>query len=138
MIRKTKMKIIINISAIFIILTSFKAVAYETDTHKAINEYIAHKTIDDFSLDAYLKYYLVFENGIEKNLESYKKRRVFQWLGEGGKLEDNQLRFINHFHDPITDKSMGTSPLTTARNRREACGNVGHGGTRNPLHIPKG
>jgi hypothetical protein len=26
----------------------------------------------------------------------------------------------------------------TVRDERGACGNVGYGGTRNPLHIPKG
>ena len=88
------------------------------DTHKAINEEVAQRTINSFSLDGYLKNNLGFEGGFEEFLYGYsgkKKQYVTQdvrkWLGEGGDQEDvpggwldfirNEGRANNHFHNPL-------------------------------------
>lgn len=78
--------------------------ALEKETHQDINEYIATKTLNGFSLDAYLKYQLRISAGVEETFESLA---VWKWLGQGGKREDEPLtRSANHFHNPLTDQGF--------------------------------
>ncbi len=117
MTKKVSMNILTAIMIILLIFSSNKAIALEKNTHRDINEYIAHIPIDGFSLDAYLKDHLGFEDGIQEEIESNEKQQVWQWIGQGGKFEDNFPRMRNHFHDPVTDEGLmiGDSALFWAR-----------------------
>jgi hypothetical protein len=78
--------------------------ALEIETHKKINEYIATKEINNFSLDSYVMNQL----GLKTGVETYLKRgeipnRIREWLRDGGQFEDEPgyTRSFNHFHDPL-------------------------------------
>ncbi|MEW6684276.1 MAG: hypothetical protein AB1451_15370 [Nitrospirota bacterium] len=72
--------------------------AFEVDTHKLINEQATVRSIDGFSLNAYLKNQLVFSQGFDQTIDN---KSVLQWIIDGGKFEDNGLRYLHHFHDPL-------------------------------------
>jgi len=78
--------------------------ALEKDTHKVINEYVATKVINNFSLDLYLKNQLGYKNGIEEIFfVGNNGMEVKKWVRDGGKYEDEPLyiRSFNHYHDPL-------------------------------------
>lgn len=95
-------KFLLRIFVIYMIISMFSLHSYalEKETHKEINEYIAKHTIRGFSLDGYLKAQLGFTEG--KN-EFFNNKKVFEWLGYGGKKEDEPayIRSCRHFHDPL-------------------------------------
>jgi hypothetical protein len=67
-------------------------------THASVNRHIANNTVMGFSLNQYLLQELKWNSGIETDLG---EKKVWEWLEEGGKLEDSPiLRSFNHFHDP--------------------------------------
>ncbi len=84
-------------------------------THRQINENAANKS----SLDAYLKNYLGFPNGLKEAINNVK---VIDWLKEGGTDEDNNIRGLYHFHDPLKTWStagilgLGFSALDWSQN----------------------
>ncbi|OGP11990.1 MAG: hypothetical protein A3G39_07010 [Deltaproteobacteria bacterium RIFCSPLOWO2_12_FULL_43_16] len=90
----------------------FVADALETDTHKAINKYIARNTLNGFSLDSYLKNQLGFANGIEEEFKSTETKKAWDWVQFGGEFEDipawylQYIRSLNHFHNPITEEGF--------------------------------
>ncbi|MEW6417483.1 MAG: hypothetical protein AB1480_05100 [Nitrospirota bacterium] len=97
---------------ILLIYSSSPVFPLEKETHKAINIHIAQNTISGFSLNNYLIQQLGFEKGVDEELiVDSKKKKVFQWLGEGGFQEDipeqiwrlvlNMARNNNHFHNPL-------------------------------------
>ncbi len=90
------------------------AMALESPTHKAINEHIASKllTFNGFSLHDYLQKQLGMQGGVETSLaKDNVNQQIFQWLADGGASEDSFIRFLNHFHNPLTDEGLfwGTS-----------------------------
>jgi len=98
-----------TLSKRFLILLSLfvygsSSYALETETHKAINKYVAQNTLNNFSLDSYLKNNLGLTKGKEEEFTSGKTRKVFEWIEIGGEYEDSPiiLRPVNHFHNPIT------------------------------------
>lgn len=92
--------------AIVISITLFSSFCYALDvaTHKALNENIAKKTLNGFSLDAYLKNNLGIRDGMTT---SFNSLNAWQWLRDGGYYEDKPdqtfpyLRSANHFHNPL-------------------------------------
>lgn len=86
--------------------------ALETDTHKAINKYIAENTLNGFSLDSYLKKQLGITKGIEEEFKSTETKKAWDWVQFGGEFEDAPpwtlpyLRSKNHFHNPINEQGF--------------------------------
>ena len=102
----------------FILWQTSDVFALKEDTHRAINEEIAQKTINDFSLNDYLSNSLGFQKGTKEYLNGFDadgliaRKQVFEWLGYGGEQEDwpgnwqdfvlgNPSRSYNHFHNPL-------------------------------------
>lgn len=120
-------RVILFITFLIILTWISQSFSLSKPTHEAINQYIAQNTVNDFSLNTYLKNNLGFNAGEEepligvdsKGIETEK--RVFEWFGYGGIQEDippekafslsgaitflsNNGRANNHFHNPlITD-----------------------------------
>ena len=95
-----------------------KGFTFEKATHQDLNANIARRTINEFSLDSYLKNTLGFKDGAQEFLFGYSailkqqsNQRVWQWFGEGGIKEDEpegiprqivgRARNQNHFHNPL-------------------------------------
>ncbi len=111
------------ISLMIVILVSLMWISYAysltEDTHKAINENIANREINNFSLNEYLINNLGLKTGVKESLYGYSEiykqyinQRIENWLGEGGILEDRPgsitdyitgkpSRSVNHFHNPL-------------------------------------
>jgi hypothetical protein len=68
--------------------------ALNEPTHDIINQQATRQS----NLDRFLRDQLAFEQGIEQSLNG---RLVIDWLGEGGVREDDEARFLNHFHNPL-------------------------------------
>lgn len=104
---------------IFIISFAFieTALSWEGDpTHKDITEYAAKNSVLSETKGNYLKN-LGFQNGLEEYFKWNERMTVEKWLQEGSALEDKgsfwqvitcQGRFMNHFHNPLTNKDGGT------------------------------
>ena len=106
MISKKMMHKGIFIFILFVIyISATPSAALEGVTHRAINEYIADKStmISNFSFNQYLQNQLGFQNGSEEYVNG---KKVFKWIGEGGVYEDDFFRYLNHFHNPITDQGL--------------------------------
>lgn len=94
--------ILIMLLALLLIITT-PSWALKEDTHKAINEYIAQNTFNSFSLDDYLKNQL----GMQKGKNTFiNNKEIFKWLSDGGEYEDTSPRWLNHFHNPLTDTGL--------------------------------
>ena len=89
--------------------TATFSLAFEVDTHQAMNDYIAKNTLNNFSFDAYLKSEIGFHSGTEAVL---KFRTISKWMALGGRYEDlppwtpPYIRSVNHFHDPLSDEGF--------------------------------
>ena len=92
---------VILINLIFVM----HAIAFEGVTHKAINSYIADETSAIYGtyLHTYLKNNLGMEDGVKTIFNS---KMAKDWIGEGGVYEDDFFRYLNHFHNPITDQGL--------------------------------
>ena len=77
------------------ILTTTRVLALNTDTHRLINQRAAETSR---AFDQYLRSKAGFAEGRETKLHG---RTIRQWLEEGGVREDDSLRFLRHFHDPL-------------------------------------
>jgi len=89
------------IMAVTILLLSPEiAVAYHAPTHQEINEKISKGLYSvNLSLNSILEQQLGFDKGID---ESFRGKRVFDWIRLGGAEEDSPLsRAFNHYHDPL-------------------------------------
>jgi len=156
---------------VFIVLLSlvycFDSFALEKPTHQTINEEIAQRTINGFSLTNYLKDNLGFIKGVGEEISGYSGRKnmhitqkVWQWLGEGGFMEDepgtwydyvmnnnDKTRSRNHFHNPLKpwDQAglddyvfghrIGQSSILWAQNQNQDVGAIGRGMTRESIFI---
>ena len=87
----------ILLSSLIFLLVSWvsEGLTLEKDTHEYLNQQIAQRIINGFSLDGYLKITLGFQRGIQELLFGYSeakksemKRAVLEWVGEGGINED--------------------------------------------------
>jgi hypothetical protein len=115
MMSQIRKVIIVSVTLAHAILFIFIHISFalETETHKAINNYVAQRSLNGFSLNDYLKTAL----GIQSGTEDYFRKdgldqEAFKWLGDGGVYEDNPpdflpfLRSLNHFHNPIDDSGF--------------------------------
>jgi hypothetical protein len=95
-----------------------QSIALEKISHEVINQNIARRTINEFSLDFFLKNSRKFKAGVGEPLSGYSgkarkqiRQEIWQWLGEGGWDEDEpdglavtiggSGRSNNHFHNPL-------------------------------------
>lgn len=89
---------ILHHAAIFfgIMLVIYKpACAYDNKTvHMKINKAAGSQQ----SLSNYIKGNLGYTDGIGKE---FSGNEIIWWLQEGGKSEDNGIRYLSHFHDPL-------------------------------------
>jgi hypothetical protein len=81
----SKRNLHVALLVLIIYLTGNSALALSVPTHKSINENIAQSTMNEFSLDSYLKNELIFVDGYR---EVIKSRRVWEWIQDGGQYED--------------------------------------------------
>lgn len=95
-------KMLVVMISLFLILV-VQSWALQEPTHMSINEYIAQNTLNSFSLDNYLKTQLGMTNGYNTFFDN---KEIFRWLRDGGASEDVFIRFLNHFHNPLTDKGL--------------------------------
>ncbi len=95
-------KMLVVMIPLFLILV-VQSWALQEPTHMSINEYIAQNTLNSFSLDNYLKTQLGMTNGYNTFFDN---KEIFKWLRDGGASEDVFIRFLNHFHNPLTDKRL--------------------------------
>jgi hypothetical protein len=122
--KKMRKQILILMTGILISLMWISAAhSLKESTHLSINEDIAIREINEFSLNNYLINNLGIKAGVKEPLHSYSElynqyvnQRIENWLGEGGFQEDrpgewydyflNRLtRSVNHFHNPLKDWS---------------------------------
>ena len=76
------------------LLYGVAASAYETRTHERISVVSGEQS----RADQILKEDLGVGEGLDLVLD---RRSISAWLGEGAKREDNLLRLLNHFHNPL-------------------------------------
>ncbi|MGH2598832.1 MAG: hypothetical protein ACRDJ9_05535, partial [Dehalococcoidia bacterium] len=74
------------------------ASAYETPTHEAITQIAGERS----GVDQVLKDHLGLSTGLATPIRG---QELTEWLAQGGRTEDNFLRFLNHFHNPLADWS---------------------------------
>jgi hypothetical protein len=88
-----------------ILISAVQAIAFEIDTHKAINNYIADENSIIYGnyLDKYLKNNLGITEGVKVIFNS---KMAKAWITDGGEYEDNPGRPANHFHNPLTNSGL--------------------------------
>src|SRR5688572_29818651 len=77
-----------------VFLTPISVCGYEIATHDAITRTAGERS----SVDEVLRVQLGFGSGLGTAIRG---QSLTAWLGQGGRGEDNALRFLNHFHNPI-------------------------------------
>ncbi|HEX6474939.1 MAG TPA: hypothetical protein VF114_07640, partial [Candidatus Limnocylindria bacterium] len=107
-------------SALFIaqlVFLTVAASAYEIETHALISEFAGPRS----QADDILKNHLGVNEGLSRIAQGFS---LGFWLGEGSKREDNVLRLLNHFHNPLASgwsqagllASIGQSSVVWAQN----------------------
>ena len=74
------------------------ATAYEVLTHDEITRIAGRRS----TLDEVLRVRLGVSNGLDTIIRG---QGLTEWLAQGGRREDDFLRFLNHFHNPLADWS---------------------------------
>ncbi len=72
--------------------------AFEVRTHRQINSFVVGADVNQFSLNRYLRNQIGFVKGIDEPLSAGNVR---QWIEAGGEFEDDFVRFLRHFHQPL-------------------------------------
>ena len=72
--------------------------AWEVDTHEELTEQAIN--IKEGDLNTYLKNNLGLEGGLNEVVD---EKTVREWMIEGSNTEDNGIRFVNHFHEPLSN-----------------------------------
>jgi hypothetical protein len=80
------------------LLLPVSASGYEILTHDEITQTAGRRS----TLDEVLRVQLGVSNGLDTIIRG---KGLTEWLGEGGRREDDFLRFLNHFHTPLADWS---------------------------------
>ena len=90
--------------------------AYEVPTHHAITTMAGSRSV----VDQFLKDSLGLAGGLET---AVRGQQLTEWLGQGGRREDDFPRFLNHFHNPLVDwptaglqGSVGQSSILWSQN----------------------
>jgi hypothetical protein len=92
--------ILATVTLASIMLLAAPARALNTVTHRLINEAAANS--EDF--DILLRAHLGFLRGLDEPLlvpYSVVPYSVLGWIGEGGDREDDGIRWLRHFHNPL-------------------------------------
>jgi len=74
------------------------ASGYEILTHDEITQAAGRRS----TLNEVLRVRLGVSNGLDTVIRG---KVLTEWLGQGGRREDDFLRFLNHFHNPLADWS---------------------------------
>lgn len=74
------------------------ASAYEIRTHEELTRVGGRRS----TVDEVLRTRLGVGNGLES---VFRGQALTEWLAQGGRREDDFLRFLNHFHNPLADWS---------------------------------
>jgi len=74
------------------------ATSYEVPTHEEITRIAGKRS----TLDEVLRVRLGVSNGLDTIIRG---QGLTEWLAQGGRREDDFLRFLNHFHNPLADWS---------------------------------
>src|SRR4030042_2378336 len=97
---KTLLRVVLVLTTV---VWSTPAVCLEKPMHQAINQNLASRSIDGFSLNEYLMNVLGFEKGINEPLWGYHEetqttieRPIIRWLGYGGITEDEPEGLIRY------------------------------------------
>ena len=77
------------------LLSTTTVAGLNTDTHRIVNR---RATELSKAFGEYLRNQAGFRRGIETQLRG---RTIREWVEEGGVREDDGLRFLRHFHDPL-------------------------------------
>ena len=81
-----------------VLLSPLTATGYEVQTHAEITRIAGARS----SLDEVLRVRLGVTGGLGTTIRGYD---LTNWLAQGGRREDDFLRFLNHFHNPLADWS---------------------------------
>ena len=103
-----KRRLLLKISGLIFLFLQLHSQSFglEKETHKYLNQYIAQNSINNFSLDQYLKNQLGIKTGVLTPLKSDEdSKRIWDWVRMGGQYEDEPgySRSCNHFHDPLVE-----------------------------------
>jgi hypothetical protein len=71
---------------------------YEVVTHEEISRMAARRS----TVDEILRVQIGVGNGLGTILRG---RALEDWVGQGARREDDSIRYLNHFHDPLADWS---------------------------------
>ncbi|MGH9895270.1 MAG: hypothetical protein ACREA0_25450, partial [bacterium] len=80
------------------LLSPVTATGYEIQTHAEITRIAGLRS----TLDEALRIRLGISEGLGTTIRGYD---LTNWLAQGGRREDDFLRFLNHFHNPLADWS---------------------------------
>jgi hypothetical protein len=107
---------LLAILAIGILLSPVTVTGYEVQTHAEVTRIAGLRS----ALDEVLRTRLGISGGLGTTIRGYD---LTNWLGQGGRREDDFLRFLNHFHNPLADwssagllGSVGQSSILWAQN----------------------
>jgi hypothetical protein len=81
-----------------VLLPPLTVTGYEIQTHAEITRIAGARS----SLDEVLRVRLGVSGGLGTTIRGYD---LTNWLAQGGRREDDFLRFLNHFHNPLADWS---------------------------------
>lgn len=95
--------IVIVFIIVFILVPFSRIYALKTPTHMNLNEYIVRNELNGFNIDLFFKSFVGFDGGINQNILNHK---AYRWIVEGGETEDEFPRYLNHFHDPLTNEGL--------------------------------
>jgi hypothetical protein len=93
-------------------LATTTVLALNTDTHRLVNQRAVEASA---TFDEYLRSKAGFPGGSETKLHA---RTIREWIEEGGIREDDFLRFLRHFHDPL--KPWDTAGLDFVIDRHDS------------------
>ena len=94
------------------VLATTTVLGLNTDTHRLVNQRAVETSV---AFDEYLRSKAGFPGGRETKLRA---RTIREWIEEGGIREDDFLRFLRHFHDPL--KPWDTAGLDFVVDRHDS------------------
>jgi len=86
------------ILAILLLSQASTVGAYEVPTHQTLTAVAGRRSV----ADEVLKERLGVDGGLER---AVRGQQLVEWLAQGARREDDLLRFLNHFHNPLADWS---------------------------------
>ena len=99
--------LVVVLVAVLVSATSLSAL--NVGTHRLVNRQAA---INSTTFQQILKSNLGFRNGLDA---MFREKRILDWLEIGGEREDDLLRFLRHFHDPLQPWDSAGLDFTLAR-----------------------